>query len=166
MKSDKCSNKHKTAREAEGVYNRMSPSIKKMIDKLERFDSSLDRCDLEQQAYLAIHDAVVNYRNFRDGAKVNMKIETYAHWHLLKHMHATVDANRVIYDVYDQSGEQIGSFHGKEYFQKKYNLPEHSIKTRCAEIDMTMVLNGDDDGDRDWTEHISEEALEWGIVKT
>lgn len=144
-------------REAERLFNKMNPTISKLIDKLLRFDSGLDQADLQQQAYLAIHQAVKKYRTIRAGKKSGMKVETYAYWYLQKHFHRTLDVDRVVYDVYDDSGRHVGSYHATNYYQKKSSLPEgHIVKTRRLDVDLTTVMNGNGDRDKkgDWTEKI------------
>lgn len=148
------------------LYDEMQPTITKMIEKLIRFDTGLSKEDLQQQAYLAINEAVLKYRRKptteSDSEESKpMKISTFAFWYLQKHFYRTINADAVIYDVYDEDGNQIGSYYGKEYYQKKYSMPEHTVKTRRADIDLATIFNNNEEGGthEDWTERISSEVL-------
>jgi len=156
-KTERGSIDKKIWKEAERLFHKMNPTICKLMDRLLGFDSSLEQADLFQQAYLAIHQAVKKYRTVRDGKKSNMKIETFAYWYLEKHFHRTLDVNRVVYDVYDSSGRHVGTYHARDYYQKKSSLPdEHVVKTRRLDVDLATLLNGNGNRDkmRDWTETI------------
>jgi len=125
------------------------------------YDTGVGSAELEQQAYLAVYEAVLKFEEFRGKDKEEeMKVATFVFWYLQKHLSRSINADNVIYDIYDDSGIYIVSFHGKEYYRKKYDLPEHSVKTRRAEIDLTTIFNSrDGDCDEDWTERVSGEVL-------
>jgi len=136
-------------RDAEHIFESMKSVITKMVIQAKRFDQThregvFSEEGLEHEARNAIFNGLDKYRSVKDRAIGLMKAETYAYWYLLKQIYGSVDANRVVYDVYDASGSHIGSYPAREYFQKKRReLPKgHTFQSRRLDVSIED-LKGD-----------------------
>jgi len=136
-------------RDAEYIFESMKPVITKMVTQARRFDQThregvFSEEGLKHEARSAIFNGLDKYRSVKNRALRLMKAETYAYWYLLKQIYGSVDANRVVYDVYDSSGSHIGTYPAKEYFQKKRReLPKvHTFQSRRLDVSIED-LKGD-----------------------
>jgi len=122
------------------VFDKMKSSINKMISQAKKFDQNHNEAivlneDLEHEARTAIFNGLDRFRSIKDRKTRLMKVETYAYWYLLKRIYGAVDVNRVVYDVYDAAGQNIGTYPAKIYFQEKSGLPKkHTFQSRRLDV--------------------------------
>ena len=120
-------------KDVDRLFERMRTLILKLINSRLGPDGSVDETDLLSQARLALYNACKQYQVERP----KMKRETYAYWYLQKHFNAAIDDDRVVYSVYTEDGQYIGTFHGREYARKRKNLPQkHFFRSKTTYVDL------------------------------
>lgn len=133
--------------EAEALFQKMRPMILRLASRMLKIDSTLDQEDLLLQARLALREACLKYEREHlsiSRKKTAMKRETFAYWYLQKFFQQAIDADRVLYDVFDQEGNPLTSLYGGEYTRNKKRIPgKHSFRSRTVFSDPAFFKDRD-----------------------
>jgi len=124
------------------LYQRLLPVIKSVSRRYSNLDQALEPDDFLNEAYLAICDALSQYRVNRG----NGKFSTYVYWHFQKRFENLCCDNKVVVlkNGHNQGQQSVMSY--KEFQKIKRLLPEGTewtVESRQIPFEPFHYANGD-----------------------
>jgi len=137
--------------EAFVLWEKMQPSIKKIVQKVLGYNGSYELNDYLNESYIACVEALTKYRNGNNDADYrlhsatlgnngSMKAETFAFWFIEKRIHKMADTGEVAWEVYDSSGNYKNTVFNGEYRRIKKNKEDKGYTFVSKR--MTVSTNG------------------------
>ena len=124
------------------IYTKTLPMIKKIIRKYIKLDATAEVDDFLHQAYLALYDAMIAYRQEAG----DTKFSTVFIWYLQKSFEKLCPMNeRQVEIIYAAGASQIISY--KRYLKIKRTLPENTnVRVMNRYVSLNQII--EDEGER------------------
>lgn len=136
------------------LYQRLLPEIKSIARRYLNLDHALELNDLLSEAYLAIYDALLHYRNGR-----GQKFSTYVYWYFQKRFENLCCKDKVVV-IKNDDGLSVISY--KEFQKIKRSLPEGTkwiVESRLIPFEPFDSTNGNPNGIRGGNNETEDELL-------
>jgi len=123
------------------LYNKLLPIIKSIVRRYSNLDQALEPEDFLNEAYLAICDALSQYKVNRG----NGKFSTYVYWHFQKRFENLCCNDKVVVlkNGHGQGQQSVISY--KEFQKIKRSLPEGTqwtVESRLLPFEPFHYTNG------------------------